>query len=204
LLVSQAKGSWKEAYRVAIHRRFVLPHPVSETTAELNLRLIVYSCYICQVVSTVLQECRTTGYQSYYDFHIAILIFSFIGNYLLLVVVVYNLNSMLRRQVDHSNAIFKIVPLAIVGVMGILMCVLAGLGAYLNWSNKERLFYGYRAEDDLKIAEAYPKLQAAYYSLYLVSVLASGGLALMTILSLRRASKPGGVSLACLHDLRHR
>jgi hypothetical protein len=103
---------------------------------------------------------------------------------------------MLRRQLDHCNAVFKIFTLAIVGVLGIIMSVVVGLGAYLNHSNKTRLVYGSRSLTDeyFNIAEAYPKLQAAYYSLYLVAVITGGAVALLTILSLRRARKPAGVS----------
>jgi hypothetical protein len=111
------------------------------------------------------------------------------------VVIVFNLNAMLRRQLDvgHLNIVYRIVPLAIVGIMGLLSCALAGLSAYVNhYLSTSDWIYGRSGLRALVLAQA--RLRIAYWALYLVSVLASGALALMTIFSLRKAGKAGGVS----------
>jgi hypothetical protein len=104
---------------------------------------------------------------------------------------------MLRRQLDagHSTTIFKMVPLAILGLMGVLSCAVAGMSAYVYYGSGRLLSYRYSYSSSLQTV-LYPllALKVAYYSLYLISLLASGGLALMTIMSLRKARKAGGVS----------
>lgn len=150
---------------------------------------------MCSIISTVLLQCGTTSTSSYYDWQIALVIFTYISYWLLLVVVVFNLNAMLRRQLDvgHSNIILKIIPLVILGIMGVLSCALAGISAYIDYtlgaSRRISTISGI-----YNVLSAQAKLRVAYYALYLVSELLSGGLALMTIFSLRKAGKAGGVS----------
>jgi hypothetical protein len=156
-------------------------------------RLTTRSGYACSIISTVLQQCGTTDPYSYYHWQIAIVIFLYIDYWLLLVVIVYSLNTMLRQQLDHPTAISKIVPAAIVGLMGPLTGAVAGLRAYILWAQTNRINW-FSRWDLYSLVEAQQKLQAAYYSLYLVSLLASGGLALMTIMSLRSTRKAAGVS----------
>jgi hypothetical protein len=159
--------------------------------------LTTYRTYICSIISTILLQCDATDATSYYSWNIAIVIFSYISYWLFLVVVVFNLNTMLRRQLDagHSNAIFKIVPLAILGLMGLLSCAAAGMSAYVYYGSGRRFSFRYSYSSSYKVV-LHPllALKVAYYSLYLISLFASGGLALMTIMSLRRARKAGGVS----------
>jgi hypothetical protein len=151
---------------------------------------------MCGIISTILLECDVSANSmSYYQWSIATVIFSFIGNWLFLVVIVFNLNALLRRQLDigHSNMVFKIIPLAIIGIMGVLSGTLAGLTAYVNWYLSTAI-WRYERNGLLALSLAAARLRIAYWILYLVSVLASGALALMTISSLRKAGKAGGVS----------
>jgi hypothetical protein len=122
----------------------------------------------------------------------------YIAYWLLLVVVVYSLNTMLRQQLDRPSAITKAIPAAIVVIMGVLSGALAGIRGYIYSEQPRTLF---RSLYDL--LEAQQKLTAAYYSLYLVSLLASGGLALNSIMTLRRTSKPTGVSRIINLQLRY-
>lgn len=121
-----------------------------------------------------------------------------IGYWLLLVVVVFTLNTMLRRQLGtgHSNAIFKIVPLAIIGLLGALACVVAGMTAYVNaeMGRSYAYRYRYRFSNLGDVIEPLSGIRVAFYSLYLVSLLVAGALALTTVMSLRKAGKAGGVS----------
>jgi hypothetical protein len=158
-------------------------------------KLIKARTYACSIISTVLQQCDVGASMSYYSWSIAIVIFSYISYWLFLVVIVFTLNAMLRRQLDvgHSNTVYKIIPLAIVGIMGLLSCALAGLTAYTNHSLATSRFLSASSDLYLIIIDQ-TRLNLAYWVLYLVSVLVSGALALMTILSLRKAGKAGGVS----------
>jgi hypothetical protein len=122
---------------------------------------------------------------------VAIAIFGYLSYWLLLVVVVFTLNSMLLEQLSHSKSVFKIVLLLIVGLMGLLSVALAGITAYINYeAPRSDYYYRYYADLD-NVIDASVKLRAAYYALYLVSLLASGGLAIATMLSLRKERKVG-------------
>jgi hypothetical protein len=122
---------------------------------------------------------------------VAIVIFSYLFYWLLFVVVVFTLNSMLQTELNHSKSIFKTLLLLIVGLMGLLSVALASITAYINYESPRSDFY-YEDYGDLRtVIDASVKLRAAYYALYLVSLLASGGLALATLLSLRKERKAG-------------
>lgn len=101
---------------------------------------------------------------------------------------------MLLKQLERSNAIFKIVPAVLTGFMGLLTVGLLGLRAYMYSEQKDRLLGLPNRSTYIKLVEAHQKYTAAYFSLYFVTIIASGALALMTILSLRKARKAGGVS----------
>jgi hypothetical protein len=122
---------------------------------------------------------------------VAIAIFSYLFFWLLFVVVVFTLNSMLQHQLNHSKSIFKIILLLIVGLMGLLSVALAGITAYINYESPRSDFYYENYADLSTVIDASLKLRVAYYALYLVSLLVSGGLALATMLSLRRERKAG-------------
>jgi hypothetical protein len=144
------------------------------------------------MVATVLQQCNVTdSIYSYSDWYVAVVIFGYLSLWLLLVVVVFTLNTMLQKQLGHSNSILKILLLAIIGVMGLLTVALAALTAYLNYERPRSYYDSYYGDySDLSaIVDATTKLRTAYFALYLLSLLASGGLALTSMLSLRRESK---------------
>ena len=91
---------------------------------------------------------------------------------------------------------FKIVPAVLTGVMGLLTVGLLSLRAYMFSLQKTDgyLLAGQSRYDYYKLAISNQKFSAAYWALYFVTVIASGALALMTIMSLRKARKAGGVS----------
>lgn len=110
---------------------------------------------------------------------------------------------MLLKQLERSNAIFKIVPAVLTGFMGLLTIALLALRAYIYSAQKDLLLNRARNRVDyVKVIEAHQKFSAAYWALYFVTVIASGALALMTILSLRKARKAGGVGRS-LHTMFH-
>jgi tellurite resistance protein TehA-like permease len=103
---------------------------------------------------------------------------------------------LLLKQLDRSNAVFKIVPAVLTGVMGLLSVGLFSLRAYMySLLKDDGYLLGSQVRDDyFKLAKSNQKFSAAYWALYFVTVIASGALALMTIMSLRKARKAGGVS----------
>jgi hypothetical protein len=123
---------------------------------------------------------------------VAITLFDHLTYWLLFVVVVFSLNMMLQQQLSHPKAVFKIIILVIIGVIGLLTCALAGMGAYINYTSPRASYYWGSSADLSSIIDAQRKLRVAYFSLYLASLLASAGLALATILSLRRERKAAG------------
>jgi hypothetical protein len=145
----------------------------------------------CSIIATALEQCEVILITTYFDWHAAIAVFTYVSYWLLFVVVVFTLNIMLRQQLSDSTTIFKTILLVATGVIGLLTCVLAGLTAYVNYASP-RASRSWLGSDILTWSTAVANLRAAYFSLYLVSILASGGLALATILSLRRERKAAG------------
>ena len=143
----------------------------------------------------MLSECQTGGPDTYAGINIAINIFFNIGYWLLLFVVIYVLNIMLRRQLGGPIAIFKVICLVIVGVMLALICGYIGVTCYNAWTVSEAGLFG-----DLEpLYQEAAQLGTATNVLALVSILAGGGLALMTLFSLRSRQHPASVS--SLHPL---
>ncbi|KAH7410258.1 hypothetical protein DE146DRAFT_644321 [Phaeosphaeria sp. MPI-PUGE-AT-0046c] len=99
---------------------------------------------------------------------------------------------MLQQQLDHRNAILKILPAVLAGFMGLLTCGLLGLRAYVIDMQKSSDVFFSDYYDYRKLLLSQQKFNVAYYTLYFVTVIASGSLALMTIMSLRKVGKAGG------------
>jgi hypothetical protein len=146
------------------------------------------------MIATLLLQCGATSPYTAIDWSIAINVFINIGYWLLLVVVVYTLNIMLRQQLGQVPALLKIALLSIVGLMGVLTGVKIGLTSYVTWTQLNGYSsFGYRYGSFSYTAVQ--QFTTAYMSLYLVSVFAAGALALMSIMSLRSRRGPAGVSL---------
>lgn len=135
----------------------------------------------------MLRECRTTDPYSYYQWGIAFIIFFRLSIFLLLVLVVYNMNNLLRQIHGHNPSYFKFIYGFILVVMGALTCGLIGIQCY-NFS-----VAGFVSSGDFLYNEEI-RLGLAYYVMYLVSVLAAGALATATIVSMRARGTPRGVS----------
>jgi hypothetical protein len=134
-------------------------------------------------------QCGTTDSDSYYHWQIAISIFYLLSEWLLLVVFVWTLGTMLREQLGQLAAIFKFLYFAMIGILGALTCALIGLSSYNYWANTEA---GYE-HDAVTLGRAQIQVRLTYYVLYKISVLVAGGLAVMTIMSLRSKRHPAGV-----------
>ncbi|KAH8727909.1 hypothetical protein GQ44DRAFT_757822 [Phaeosphaeriaceae sp. PMI808] len=144
----------------------------------------------CSMIAQILRQCDATDVYSYYDWQIAITVFVRLANWLLLVVFVWKLNTMLRTQLGHSTFVFKTIYVAISALMGILTCVSIGLISYIYWSQAHTI--GRWVALSWSFLLSYKRFGVAYSVLFLLSVLASGLLALMTICSLRSKKNPAG------------
>lgn len=144
--------------------------------------------FAMQIVATMLQECKTMDIFDYYNFAIAYNIFEKLANFLLLVVVLYGVNSLLRSHSGNNPSSMKIIYGAVLGVMGILTCVVIGMQSYNYWTFTEA---GWDADTYLYSST---KVAMAYYVLYLLSAIGAGVLALMAVMSMRSRSMPTKVS----------
>jgi hypothetical protein len=160
---------------------------------RLNLRqtLTTFRAYALDLVGNVLRECGTVDLDSYYSLSIATSIFYYLAYYALLFVVAYTLNIMLRNHLGGSIMPFRIILLAMLAVMFALSCAMMGINSYNNWTQTSA---GYDAHAEL-LMEPAERLRVAYSVLFLLSVLISGGLSLVTIFAMRSRRLAGGVSL---------
>ena len=130
------------------------------------------------------------------DFAIAFSIFSRLGTYLLLVVVVWAVNASPRQRLGSDHVVFKVLPLAIVGVMGALFCAYTGLS---SWNILTATPAG--AIAGARYREEGEQLYMAYYGLYLAGVLAGAVISFKTLFSMRSRHIPVGVSRSLIPTL---
>lgn len=173
-------------------------HPVCTSIAPiLGLRSLLtpFRSFSLQLILAVLVECGAFNLDAAAGIGIVIDISWSLGSWLLFFIVVYVLNTLLRQELGGAIAIYKVICLAITGVMLALACADAGISSYNDWTMSSA---GYEANAE---AIEYPWLHLllAEYVLLLVGVLVSGALSLMTIFALRSRRLPGGVS--ALHTL---
>ncbi|KAL6156698.1 hypothetical protein ACJQWK_06245 [Exserohilum turcicum] len=110
-----------------------------------------------------------------------------LGIWALLFVVLYTLNSMLRRQLGSPGRIVTGIPLAVCGIVLALTIVYLGLVSY-TWLNRA---YNYDISSD-SLVHPTQRLVLALRAIYLFSVMLSFALSAMNISALRRARLPGG------------
>jgi TRAP-type C4-dicarboxylate transport system permease small subunit len=90
---------------------------------------------------------------------------------------------MLSQLHGSGQAVVKIVTLAITGVMAALTAALMGITCYNRWQIKA--YHGYTAHVDLSKIDDESKLAAAYWILYLLSVLAGSAISVALLLQIR-------------------
>ncbi|KAL6707570.1 hypothetical protein ACN47E_003919 [Coniothyrium glycines] len=140
-----------------------------------------------EIVTSVLRECGTVDLDSYYSLAIATTVFYRLAYWALLFVAGYVLNIMLRKSLGSPSMIIKVILLAVVGIVFALSCALIGVTAYNNWTQTSA---GYDADAEL-IREPADQLRVAYAVLFLITVLITGGLSVMTVLAMRAGKLPG-------------
>jgi hypothetical protein len=140
----------------------------------------------------MLRECETTPFYSYYNWSIAFGIFFKLGRYLQLVILVWSVNMVLRERVGSGRGVYKGVCLAIVIIMGAITAGLIGLSSYNLWTVTpagQDSFHDSLGDQELQ-------LSVAYWVLYMLSVLAGGALALVSLFSMRSKQVPVGVRVS--------
>jgi hypothetical protein len=148
----------------------------------------LHSGYTLIIIGSVLRECRVGSIYDYYNYAIAFSVFFRLSTYLLLVVVVWGVNSVLRDHLGNHPGFFKIIYGAILGVVGAIMVSYLGIQCYNLWLNTDD---GQESDGD-SLGFEQERIGVAYYALYLIAVVVSGALSMMAVVSLR-SRRAGGV-----------
>jgi hypothetical protein len=145
---------------------------------------------ILDLIGAVMIQCDTLDSSTYYNMQIASNIFYQLGTWGLFSVVIYVLNSLLRTHRDGSKMLFKGIPLAIVAAMFVITAGYVGLASYNTWTQIDGGYYAWGPG----LYGHQAKLQLARSILYLLGLIASGVLSMMSIFAMRSRGLPGGVS----------
>ncbi|XP_014555890.1 hypothetical protein COCVIDRAFT_101347 [Bipolaris victoriae FI3] len=142
---------------------------------------------VLDFTSLLVAQCQSGGLQEVRDLSLASNIIGIISIWGMLFLVVYQVNVLLRRQLGSAVMMFRIICLAVIGVMGALYIAYIGLFSYL-WLERERMW----REDRYRLQESSRRLSLALVGLYLLCVIVSAALATMTLSGLRRAQIAAG------------
>ncbi|KAF2730742.1 hypothetical protein EJ04DRAFT_567425 [Polyplosphaeria fusca] len=145
--------------------------------------LFFFIGYALQLVGTLLLECGTTPYLTYYNWTIAWNILFRISTFLLLVCTVWLVNCSLREKLGHSSTYFNVIYGVVLGVIGILAAALVGLTCYNIWSLTQDYYWYDDAPANL--GQAQNKLGLAHWILYWLAALVAGALSIVNIVSMR-------------------
>ena len=160
--------------------------------------LIFCSGWVLTVLAVTLLQCSVIG-RDYYNFQLAFNLFFNLSNYLLLLVVVWGVNSVLAERSGTSSSAIRLMIMGIVGVMGALTIALISLVSYLSWVSTSADYLTMSSSGLAATSMAYYQFGIAYWTLFLLSVIAAGGLAIATILRMRSRNIHVGVSLQLSH-----
>lgn len=117
--------------------------------------------------------------------------FYVINTFLLAFVVLYTLNTMLRKQLGHNPSALRMVFGPILFVLGGLLLSYLVIVSYL-YSHYGRLSYGY---DDVDIDVMSPTyISLAFDGMFLISILGSGALSIIAARSLKKKHGTSNVS----------
>jgi hypothetical protein len=155
--------------------------------------LTKHSGWALLLLGTTLSQCSVfDNVYDWYNFVITYTVFFNIAQWLLLFVQVWGVNRMLVQRLGSGQAVVKIVTLAITGIMAALAAGLTGLGCYNRWQLTSSVSYSrYRS---LHTRDDERKLGAAYWILYLLSVLAGSAISVALLLRIRSKSIAVNVS----------
>ncbi|KZM25389.1 uncharacterized protein EKO05_0000561 [Ascochyta rabiei] len=139
-------------------------------------------------VSSTLQACEVTyGSTDVYSWIIAINVFYGLETIMLLFVVLWTLNTMLRKQLGHNPSALRMGLIAVLTILGILNAVSVILYSYTSWLSRD-----YRNLVDFNYTAVY-YVDLAFWSVYLASILASATLSLLAVRSPKTKRVAGGL-----------
>ncbi|KAL5384145.1 hypothetical protein PMIN06_005737 [Paraphaeosphaeria minitans] len=142
------------------------------------------------ILGTVLGECWVLPSAfDYYNFVITFNVFFNIGQWLLLFIQVWGVNRLLSKRLGSDQAVVKVTTLAVTGVMAVLTAGYIGLSSYNRWTVVNGWGYDAPLEhiDRTKMDDE-RKLAAAYWILYLLSVIAGGAISAALLMQMRSKS----------------
>ena len=112
----------------------------------------------------------------------------------MLFVVIWTLNFVLRKQLGHRPLALRVTLLVDLFILGSLLAAFVSLVCYQDWLSIQELQGNYDAYPGNYNWMASGYLQLTFWALYLVSILASGTLSLLTVRSLEKRNLARGVS----------
>lgn len=171
------------------------PPEVKLRQKERNVTLTIIREQFLRFIWTTLSACRIAGgLKSSYDWQNALLALSFINTILLLFVVIYTLNTMLRNQLGRSTAMLKVTLGIDLAVLGLILLTLTIMSIYaLYWVGRSLSMDS--PSNLYTVLNATIYLGLAFDAVTLLSVLGSGALAFVAARSLKKKHIAGAVSL---------
>lgn len=141
----------------------------------------------------MLQVCNvSTDMDMYYNWSIASYVFYGLETMLLLYVVIWTLNTMLRKQLGHNPSALKTALIADLVVLGCLLIASVVMYCYVTWLSMDS-YMNRRSVRDFDYRAIYI-VDLTFWCLYLVSIIAAGALAVLAVSSLHAKRVAGGVS----------
>lgn len=205
-LLFETKGYTEEADGTIVFGGLVAPGTVScaRSPERKAILLTEYSSLLLILLAVTLLECGVI-WRNYYDFQIAFNLFFNLANYLLLVIVVWGVNTTLIGRLKSGQSAVKVITLVLSGFMGLLTAALIGLSGYIAWSRtpagNATLESDTSLEKYIDVLLSYQRYALAYWVLYLLSVIAAGGLAIATLIRMRSRNILVGVGFHTISSL---
>ena len=139
------------------------------------------------MVGYIMYQCNALPYDHSYNMDIASTLFYYLAVWLLLFVVVFTLNMLLREHLGVPTAAFKVILFILVGVLAAVTIVKVVVECYTLWTYTSA---GYHLTTPQRATEA---VRVVYTTIVLCCILISGGLSAKTVLSMRARRHVGGV-----------
>lgn len=155
------------------------------------MELTATSNQACSFLSTTLVACEATNDRtSFYDWNVANSVFYGVTTFLLLFVVIYTLNTMLRKHLGHSPSALKVVAGLALFVLGGLLVPYIVIQCYLSWQYRD-----ISKTPDIKIdVFATRYISLAFDGMFLICVLGFGALSIRTARSIKKKYGTSNVS----------
>ncbi|EMD97109.1 hypothetical protein COCC4DRAFT_41208 [Bipolaris maydis ATCC 48331] len=149
--------------------------------------LLAITCLVIDFAALLRSLCGTGGFPESRDMAIASNTLGFISVWGMLFLVVYQVNILLRKQLGSAVMMFRIICVAMVGVIGALYIASLSISSYLWWETPNMW-----RDDQWSLQLSSQRLSLAVRALYLLCVIVSAALSTMTLSGLRRAQLAAG------------